>query len=101
YFNGDRHFSLRTPSDTRSKYKDLNVRNLVVWSNTGKSYRSTLRAAYIEEDYKFFENIAVADFYHGSSDNFIVKYDLLKELTDNFTINPVVEYNYIEADGSD
>ncbi|HEY0045623.1 MAG TPA: TonB-dependent receptor [Flavobacterium sp.] len=101
YFNGIRHFSLLSPTDTKTKYHDFNTRNMLVWINKGSGYQSTLRLAHLIEEYKYFENIGNQEYYFGSSANVVMKYDFIWTLQKNITINPIVEYNQVEANGSD
>lgn len=101
FFDSKRHFSLLFPTDTPTRYEDFNMRNLLTWTNSASFYRSTLKLAHVLENYRFFENISLDGFNLGKAKNTVAKYDLLLKTDEKFTINPVLEYNRTDGEGSD
>ena len=101
YFDGERHFSLIFPSEIRTKYRDNNTRNLLEWvSNYGK-FTSKVKAAFLQEEYRYFENIRNNAFTYGKVESVIAKYDLLYKGSDNFKINTVLDFTQNKGYGSD
>jgi iron complex outermembrane receptor protein len=55
-FEGERHFSGTVASKSKNKYQDLNSRNLIEWDALMGKWTSKLKAAFLSERYKYFEN---------------------------------------------
>src|SRR5690606_17944131 len=55
-YNGERHFALLTPTDTKTKYRDFTARNLIEWVSIQNQFRSKLKLAHLTEEYQFFGN---------------------------------------------
>ena len=100
-FNGERHFSLLSPSDTKTKYRDVNVRNLLEWDLLGNRYVSKLKVAFLGEEYQYYENINRKDFYSGKAETLIAKYDLFYHLNEEISLNGIIDHTQNDANGSD
>ena len=100
-FDGERHFSLIFPSEVRTKYRDSNTRNMLEWVNTGGKFTSKLKAAFLQEQYKYFANIGYEQFTYGKVESVIGKYDLLFKATDVFKVNAVLDFAQNKGYGSD
>lgn len=92
-FDSKRHFSLLLSSESKTKYQDFNTRSLLEWESKQNKFLSVLRAAYLTEKYKFFENIARNNFSFGESKSFIGNYQLNYNLKANTLITGVAEIN--------
>src|SRR5690606_39558968 len=68
--------SLISPTETPTKYQDFNTRNLLEWQGFYGKFISTLRLAYITENYKYFQNIEKSTFSFGEATSYIGKYQL-------------------------
>ncbi|HEX9980673.1 MAG TPA: TonB-dependent receptor [Flavobacterium sp.] len=100
YFNGDRHFALVFPTDTKSRYRDQNTANLLEWENKSGKITSRLKTALISEEYRFFENIESDSYFYGKARTFIGKYDAQYEWND-ILLNAIADYSTTGASGSD
>lgn len=100
-FDGERHFSLILPSETKTKYRDTNYRNLLEWQSQFGRFTSKVKAAFLSEHYKYYQNIADPGFTFGKVDTGIARYDLLFTATDNFKINVIADYTKNKGYGSD
>ncbi len=100
-FDGQRHFSLASPSDTKTKYKDFNTRNLLEWSTYFSKFISKVKLAYLTEKYHYYENISNPDYFFGKVQTGIIKYDLEYAATEKMTFNTVVDYTQNNGNGSD
>ncbi|AWG23078.1 hypothetical protein FFWV33_16875 [Flavobacterium faecale] len=99
-FDGDRNFSGTLAFDSNSKYKDLNSRNLLEWINKKNFYTSSLKAAYITEDYKYFENKNNDNHTNGGAKTKLIKYDFEYVPSAVFSVNPILSYTSIRGYGS-
>jgi len=100
-FDGERHFSGTLAVVSRSKYQDLNTRNLLEWSGYYGKFTSRVKAAFLKENYKYFENKANNLYTHGSVKTYIGRYDLTYDVTDAIKLNTIIDYTHNDGDGSD
>ena len=100
-FDGERHFSRTLAAPSRSKYRDLNTRNLLEWTAYRGSITSRFRAAYLYEKYKYYENFATDIFTFGRVATLTGKYDLAYETGSGIKLNAILEYSQNKGDGSD
>jgi len=100
-FDGQRHFSLATPSDTKTKYSDFNTRSLLEWSSFFSKFTSKVKLAYLTEKYHYYENLSSQDYFFGAVQTGIIKYDLEYAVTEKSTLNAVVDFMQNNGDGSD
>ena len=100
-YDGERHFSLISPTDTKSKYADRNARMLLEWANISGKLSSKIKAACLSEQYRFFANIDSDATNFGDAQTLVVKYDGLYAITPTMSINAIADYTQTEATGSD
>lgn len=101
FFGGERHFSLIFPSEVRTKYRDANTRNMLEWEGNYGRFTSKLKAAYLQEEYKYYANIETSNHTHGDVETVIGKYDIAFKATDTFTVNAVLDFMQNKGRGSD
>lgn len=101
YFDGERHFSLIFPSEIRTKYQDTNMRNMLEWVGNYGRFTSKVKAAYLQETYKYFDNITTEGYTFGKVQSIITKYDLLFKANENFKVNTVLDFTQNKGNGSD
>lgn len=99
-FDSERHFSLIFPSETRTKYKDANTRNLLEWQLQSGKVTSKVKAAYLSEEYRYFQNIYDTGYTYGRVETTIGKYDLLYAINEKMKINTVLDYTRNKGYGS-
>jgi outer membrane cobalamin receptor len=100
-FDGERHFSLIFPSEIKTKYRDSNMRNMLEWVGSYGKFTSKLKAAFLQEEYRYFANIAYHEFTFGRVQSIIGKYDLLFKPNEKFKINMVLDFTQNKGNGSD
>ena len=100
YYDGQRHFSLQISTETPSKYKNRDSRNLIEYVGLFGDFTSKLKVAYLTEEYKYFSNIERDSYTDGGVNSLILKYDLSYKLGDDITINPVIDYTQNTGEGS-
>jgi iron complex outermembrane receptor protein len=99
-YDGERHFSLIRPSENRTKYLDLNNRNLLEWSSSFSDFKQIARLAFISENYRYFGNIETDNYSYGKAQSFIAKYDLNYKAGENVLLNAVIQNTHTNGEGS-
>jgi iron complex outermembrane receptor protein len=100
-FDGQRHFSLASPSDSKTKYSDFNTRNLLEWSSFQERSAAKLRVAFLTEKYQYFENIDVDNYTFGKVETLIGQYDFSYNLTENTKLEAIADFTQNQGNGSD
>ncbi|WP_422103747.1 TonB-dependent receptor plug domain-containing protein [Winogradskyella sp.] len=99
-FEGERHFSLILPTETPSKYRDFNTRQLLEWEGKYGEFLSVLKAAYLTESYKYFGNIERDSFSFGEAETFIGNYQLSYKLKNNGKLLAFADISHTNGEGS-
>lgn len=100
-FDGERHFSLIFPSEIKTKYQDLNTRNLLEWDSFFGRFVSKVKVGALSEKYKYFDNIDSESYTFGEVKTYIGKYDLAFQATDPIQLNAILDYTQNKGKGSD
>ena len=99
-FESERHFSGTIASDSRSKYQDLNFRNLVEWLVAYEKIKSSLKVAFLSEQYKYFTDFDNPDFETSKAETAIAKYDFGYEISKKWEINSAIDFTQTKGIGS-
>ncbi len=91
-YNGERHFSLVSPSDTKTKYRDFNTWHLLEWDHFSGRFTSRSKIALLTERYQYYENIQNDDYTFGKAQTFIGKYDLTFDISQKIKLNSIVDF---------
>lgn len=100
YYQGDRGFSGTLSIPSNSKYEDRNSRNLLEWKSFSGNFTNSLKIAWINEEFKYYENRDTDNFSFGEAETAIVKYDLGYEFSSSKKLNFIADYNHINGEGS-
>lgn len=100
FFEGDRGFSGTLAAASRSKYENRNSRNMLVWKRYFNKFTSDLKAAYLLENYHYFENRHSDDYDFGKASTGIIKYDLSYRLHPSMSLNAVIDYEHTYGEGT-
>jgi len=98
-FEGERHFSGTLAAKSKSKYQDLNTRNLLEWDAFFNKWTSRLKVAFVGEQYKYFENAKTTLFETSKAETFISKYDLNYTINKKLSVNAIVDYTKTKGTG--
>ncbi|MFV1449436.1 TonB-dependent receptor [Maribacter sp. HS] len=98
-FISDRNLSGNLVVLGRSKYKDNQFRTQLEWGSYGPKAISRIKLAYLQEEYKYFENKDVAIYSFGKVSNFLARYSLDYKLSKFFRLNSFLEYNNYKGAG--
>ncbi|QCY71256.1 TonB-dependent receptor [Antarcticibacterium flavum] len=99
-YTGERGFSGTLTAPSRSKFEDVNHKNLLEWKGFYGDYTSSLKVAYLEENYKYFENRSREDHSFGNAKNYIANYDLSYRITEAISLNGIVDHRHTKGRGS-
>ena len=100
-FDSERYLSGTLAASSQSKYIDLTTRNLLEWIGTYNHFVSKLKVAFLNENYKYFENASTSVFSYGKAKTMITKYDLLYKVNSKLELNSVIEHNNTKGLGSE
>ncbi len=100
FFDSERHFSGTIASTSKSKYHDFNSRNLVDWIYTNDKLRSSLKFAFLSEQYQYFANYLFDDFESSTAETFIGKYNVNYRFTPKVDIEAVFDFNQTKGIGT-
>lgn len=100
-FDGQRHFSGTLAAPSSSMYDDTNTRNLIEWTALYGKFTSRLKAAYLEEHYKYYENFANDNYTSGRVKTMIARYDATYDFTPNLKLNAIADLTHNDGEGSD
>jgi vitamin B12 transporter len=98
-FEGERHFSGTIATKSKSKYQDLNSRNLLEWDALLGKFTSKLKAAFLGERYKYFENAKSPIFEMGQAETLVGKYDLGYVFNARMAADLVLDYSKTKGSG--
>jgi vitamin B12 transporter len=99
-FEGERHFSGTLAARSKSKYQDLNSRNLIEWDGFYNQFTSKVKVAFLNERYKYFENAKTTNFESSQAETFIARYDLNYNISRGMAINTILDYTKTKGFGS-
>ncbi|TDN81237.1 iron complex outermembrane receptor protein [Salegentibacter sp. 24] len=100
FFDGERHFSLIRSSETKTKYTNLNTRNLLEWVIEFGDFISVSRFAHLNENYRYYASIVSEDNSFGKAKTIIGKYDLKYAASKTLEFNGVLTNTYTDGSGS-
>ncbi|WP_026978240.1 TonB-dependent receptor plug domain-containing protein [Flavobacterium tegetincola] len=101
FFDGERHFSLINPTDSKTKYRDFNTRNLADLTTYLGNFTSNLKVGFLSEEYKYFGNIAQDNFTFGKVETLLAKYNLNYRINAATQVDFVADFTQNKGDGSD
>lgn len=100
-FEGERHFSRTVAAPSRSKYLDVNTRNLLEWAYQEGKVTSRLKAALLTEEYRYFENYRSDTYTYGNVKTYLGRYDVEYDISDGIKLNAIADYTESAGEGSD
>ncbi|RTY87253.1 TonB-dependent siderophore receptor [Flavobacterium sp. GT3R68] len=101
FFDSERHFSGTLAAPSKSKYQSVNARNMLEWVGAYKQFISKLKLAFLDEEYKYFEDKDAVFFTKGKAETSIVKYDLSFKAGSNICLNVLADFTQTKGYGSD
>jgi len=99
-YNSNRHFSGTLVAPSKSKYLDFTIRNLLEYTNYHNQFTSKIRVAFLEENYKYFENFLSSIFSDATAKTCIAKYDLNYKINNKIQVNTVFDFTTTKGFGA-
>ena len=100
-YDGERHFSLINPSDSKTKYQDLNTRNVADLTTFLGDFTSNVKLGFLSEKYKYFGNLANDNFTFGKVETLLAKYNLNYRFNSKIQTDFAADFTQNKGDGSD
>lgn len=97
----ERHFSGTTTVTGKSKYQDLNSRNLIEWAGFYGKFTSKLKLAALSEKYKYFDDADREFFSTAKAETYLARYDAGLKINDKIYVNALLDYTQTKGFGSD
>lgn len=91
-FQSNRHLSVLTPYATKSNYEDFNTRSLIDWESSFRKIESSLKFAYLTEQYKYFPNIDKKFYELGKVKTTLLKHNLRYFINSKFNLSSQIEF---------
>ncbi len=101
FFNGERHFSIIEPTQTKTKYQNKNFKSQLVWEHHWDKFNAFTRLAYLDEYYQYFPNLTndINNTY-GKAKSYIAKYNLNYQWSTKTSLSSEIDYRYVKGSGS-
>ena len=98
-FRSDREFSSTLLAPSNSKYESEDYRSMLEWAHVGDSYTSSLKAVYLQEQFKYFENKDLDNFSKGGANTWLIKYHYKRQFSKRLALSVITDYSYISGEG--
>ncbi len=95
-----RHFSLINDTDTKTKYRTTNLRNLLEYDGKFSKLSTNIKLAFLSENYQYFQSIDVPEFSSGKVESFITRVDLGYQLSHAINITSIIDNTKSNGFGS-
>lgn len=99
FFDGLQHYPVWSENSVGSKYTSNNFRSLLSWDYHSRKIKNTLRIAYVEDEFGYFENSNKTKSSGGNAKNHIVKNDFNYQFNDQFSGNIILDFQKDIAEG--
>lgn len=100
-FDGERHFSLISPTDTKTKYRDLNARSLLEWVTVSGALVSKIKAAFLTERYDYYGSLDNPASNYGKAQTVVARYDGFYSINGKMAVNAIADWTQTKGSGSD
>ncbi|HSP11155.1 MAG TPA: TonB-dependent receptor [Salegentibacter sp.] len=97
---GKRGFSGTVNAPSKSKFEDVNSRNLLEWNGFYGDLSSSFKLAYLDETFRYFENRYTDEHNFGRAKTGIAKTDLTYLFTHDLEVTGILEYQQITGEGT-
>lgn len=98
-YNDERHFSLISANQVKTKYQNNFYRNLLKWHFKTSRFLNTLYVANVQEDYKFFDQLPTDQFSGGKTSAWVIKNEGFYQVNNNFRVSAFAEMQSTIGEG--
>lgn len=99
-YKGHRDFSSTLVTPSRNSYKDDNHRTMVSWAHISGAFKSDFKTAFLQENFKYFENKDKDNYTFGKVNTVLFNHNLNIRLSQKFQLKTILEYTNFNGDGS-
>jgi len=97
--DGLQHYPIFTSSQIPSQYKTENIYNLVAWDWKQKKWNNSLKVAFTEENFSYFEDIQKPKTSGGKGRDYIIKDNFNYEISPKWKLDFIGEYRKNTGEG--
>ena len=98
-YDSSQHFPIYQSTETKTKYETQSTRSLLSWDVNTNKFVNSLKMAYTEDDFQYFNNINSPKFSSGTSQNIIFKDDFNYFINSKFNFNFISEFQINKGEG--
>lgn len=99
WYNDQRYLSLFSPNQPRTQYKNRNVRTLFQWNFGVEKFKHNVSIAFLNEQYRYFENIETHHFTGGSVNTYLTKYTGTYQFNPKISLTGLIDNTYDKGKG--
>jgi outer membrane cobalamin receptor len=99
-YDGERNFSVINPTDSKTKYQDLNTRNLADLTTYFGDFTSNVKVGFLSERYRYFGNIEKDNYTYGKVETLLAKYNLNYRFNSKIQADVVADFTQNNGSGS-
>lgn len=98
FFDGSQHYPT-SPLATKTKYLSDSFRSLVDWMFRSEKIKNSLKLAYLEDEFQYFQNINFPKSSGGTGKIYLAKNDFNYLISDQLGLNFISEYHRDQGSG--
>lgn len=98
-FNGSQHYPVFVENGNKTKYNSQAFRSLLSWDINKNNLSNSLKAAYTEDNFQYFGDIAKPKESGAAGKNYIFKNDFNYFLSPKFNVNIIGEFQINKGEG--
>lgn len=98
--NSNRDLSGTLTVNTKSNYIDFNLRTMMEWVSVQNKFTSTTKLAYLQENYRYYEDKNDDIYSDGKASNAIFRYDFSYKPTSKIIISTIADFTKTVGSGS-
>ncbi|WP_312398323.1 TonB-dependent receptor domain-containing protein [Chryseobacterium sp.] len=99
FYDSSQHFPIYELSETKTKYETQSTRSLISWDINNKTFSNSLKAAYTEENFQYFNNLNAPKFSGGTGKNYIIRNDFNYFIIPKLNVNIITEFQLNKGEG--
>ncbi|NIF04392.1 TonB-dependent receptor [Chryseobacterium sp. Tr-659] len=100
-FDASQHYPIFEANGNKTKYNAQTLRSLISWDINKTNLSNSLKAAYTEDNYQYFSDIASTKSSGAAGKNYIFKNDFNYFITPKLNINAIGEFQVNKGKGYD
>ncbi|KMQ67560.1 TonB-dependent receptor [Chryseobacterium sp. FH2] len=99
FYDSSQHFPIYEESETKTKYETQSTRSLIVWDINTNKLSNSLKAAYTEENFQYFNNVNAPKSSGGTGKNYIFRNDFNYFILPKLNVNVIGEFQVNKGEG--